>query len=348
VSPNGREAVTADSGTGEVIQWNLDTLEHVRTLHRSQRGQKSAKYSHDGREIVSVERGGVVHVWSRVDGVEQLTFAVKYPDGSPRFVWCADFTPDDQHILTTTHTKASYIVWSRVDGRRVAEKSVYDNPYTVQFAPDGKTFYSGLWSNKVIRGSIDTMLVDEFTEHVGPVLDVALSRDGCWLLSTSWDGSCRLWDTKTMEARWEYQGRGAVLNRAVSLGGGRFAASNSGGRILVFDPSYSDEFTRLQRGAHEALAVLTHKPDDATAILSLARWCALREAWGLARDFYLLAAEGGAEIASDELAMAHWMTGDLKQAGPRFEEALEQGLLDAQRGQLILESLASSMAAETR
>ena len=91
-------------------------------------------------------------------------------------------------------------------------------------------------------------------KHDGPVLTVAVSPDGRWILTASEDGTARLWDRVTGKPRGPALRHGAAVRRA--------AFSPDGGRILTASDDGTARFWAVETGRpwglslrHEAAVV---------------------------------------------------------------------------------------------
>jgi WD40 repeat protein len=73
------------------------------------------------------------------------------------------------------------------------------------------------------------------TGHTGPVLAVAFSRDGCWLLTGSADRTIRTWNVVTGQERALLRGHeGAVTALAFAPDGLQFASGSEDTTVLLW------------------------------------------------------------------------------------------------------------------
>ncbi|HMF14910.1 MAG TPA: hypothetical protein VKE94_21490, partial [Gemmataceae bacterium] len=113
-----------------------------------------------------------------------------------------------------------------------------------------------------------------FEGHSGPVTSVAVSRDGKQVLSTSDDGTARLWDING-RVRQTFQGHvGPVRCAALSSDGKNVLTGGSDATVRLWDSATGKEITRL--GEHADAIVAVAFTPDCTAAMSCTRAAVVR------------------------------------------------------------------------
>jgi len=349
VSPDSTEIVTASPSAGDVVQWDLFDLVPIRTLHSKAAVGDRPEYSASGDMLLTLDRDSVIQVWSRDDGA-RLSSITAGESSNGKGLWSATFSPDGLAIVGVAHGPPLLSVWSLESGELLRDSGpeLLGAGYTLQFTPDGQAFFLGEWSGHVRRGSLDSLETTSALVHSGPVLSIALSKDGLWLLTTGWDGECRLIDTTTMGWRWEFEAGGREFVDSTEGAGGVFLASDSEGPVFAFDPGYSDDYAEHQKKVQAAQTLLYSRPGDGAALEVIAEWCVFRKDWGLARKFFHMAQESDEQVDPVLLGMACWCSGHPEEAIGHFEAAQEGGWIEDLRAKLILRALRAELAEASR
>jgi WD40 repeat protein len=166
-TPSGKQAVT---GGGRILQgngpadaslvlWDLATGKEIRRFEGHTKDVRRVAVSRDGKRLLSGSFDGTMRLWDIASGKELERFP-----GPGHFVEAVAFTPDGKKAI------CSY-------GPRAAE-AVYEADASCSLR---------LWdltSGKELK---------QFRGHGGPVLSLALSADGRYLVSGSADNTMRLW-----------------------------------------------------------------------------------------------------------------------------------------------------------
>ena len=112
-----------------------------------------------------------------------------------------DQSPDGRHMASGSFDYSA-VVWSLPDYREVATLTGHNAALNVvRFSPDGEWLATGgddslvlLWSMAEIRSGGGAPAPVAIEAHQGKVVGLGFSRDSRLLVSSSWDGTARVWD----------------------------------------------------------------------------------------------------------------------------------------------------------
>jgi WD40 repeat protein len=164
------------------------------------------------------------------------------------------FAPDQKHILRGANSSifATNGVIQIVDLQYKVERTLAEAGGRVLFAPNGKTFATGPWGQRVKLWSWPQLsLLGELPE-AGVVLSMSFSPDGAKLATVSQLGRLSLWDvaTKRLVAWRDAHGANVIWSVAFSPDGKRIATSGTDQTVRTWDSETLDE-THVYRG-HES------------------------------------------------------------------------------------------------
>ncbi|KZP27506.1 hypothetical protein FIBSPDRAFT_928039 [Athelia psychrophila] len=156
----------------------------------------SAKFSPDGRRILSSSQDGSIRLWDAVSGAH-LTTLQGHADGVNE----ATFSPDGNLIASVSHDQTVRL-WDAVSGAHLKtlqrSPNNYSPPWSVAFSPDGQRILYGPEDNvfKLWDPSSGKVL-NLFRPAKGESSDMtcaAFSPDGIHIISGSNHGASQLWD----------------------------------------------------------------------------------------------------------------------------------------------------------
>jgi WD40 repeat protein/DNA-binding SARP family transcriptional activator len=216
-------------------------------------GMYGARFDPSGESIVYVEAGGRVAVRNLASG-EEATLG-----GTPKVVYSALFSPDGEHVAANDG-RGDVLIWRR--GRWSKPERVFrahrGDVNTLAYAPDGRIVTGGtdrtvrIWDPRggpplVLRG------------HEDEITTAVVSGDGTRVLTSSQDGSLRLWDAYSGAQLAVLQsGEGEIYDAAMSQDG-KIATLGKGEVVRVFTCDVCGSIDRVR-----ALA-LSRAPRSLTA-----------------------------------------------------------------------------------
>ena len=115
------------------------------------------------------------------------------------------------------------------------------------------------------------VLERKLTGHKDFVWSVAVSPDGKWAASGSWDKTAKIWDLETGECRATLEGRtGIVMSVAITPDGKQVLSGCGGGSIRILDVGSGRELARL--GGHTGNVWHVSVSRQRACILNKRRW----------------------------------------------------------------------------
>jgi WD40 repeat protein len=155
------------------------------------RGVESASFDATGTRIVYVAAKGRIVVRD-LDSGREMTLG-----GGPKILWGAEFSPDGEHVAALPET-GGVPVW-RLDHPARPERFIKGHRGRVNelaYGPDGRLVTGGadrtvqVWDPSGGRAVV-------MRGHEAEVTTVVFTADGSKVLSSSHDGTLRLWDAHT-------------------------------------------------------------------------------------------------------------------------------------------------------
>ena len=153
----------------------------------------SARYSPDGRRIVTASADRTARIWD-AETAMQLAVLPAHSGG----VVTAEFSPDGRRIVTASVDRTARI-WDAITGRPLAVLSGHDGEVLfAAFSPDGRRIVtaSGDKTARIWDAASGEQLA-VLTGHGEGLWSAAWSPDGRRIVTASDDRSARIWDADT-------------------------------------------------------------------------------------------------------------------------------------------------------
>jgi WD40 repeat protein len=197
-------------------------------------------FSPDGRGVAAGTDDGLVHLWDVVPKPElTLTSAAGYT--------CAALSRDCGTLALGTNDGAIKFRDASTGQERSSLAGHGAPVSSVAFSTDGKTLVSGSGAHEETGGTGDVKVwelatgreVATFDGHKGSITSVAISPNGQLVASGSFDGTAKLWDLATREARFTLTGQRVA---AVTFSpDGRTLATGGQGGVIFWDTASGEQ-----------------------------------------------------------------------------------------------------------
>jgi WD40 repeat protein len=261
-SPNGK-TLAFTGADGSVKLWSPEETELKKLVVQGE-WITNVTWSHNGF-LAASSRDGTVKLWNP-DRTSRRSIQV--PQGGVNGVNgvnAISFSPNGQ-ILATGEDNFSVQVWNVANGKPAASplKGHTDAVKSIAFNPaDDKVLASAGLDGKIILWDLSTRKSQVLEKHTDWVNSIQFSSDGKLLVSTSHDGTLKLWrvsDGELLETI-HNTSRAAFLSAVFNPVEQTVISGSATGRISVWSSVTTNLLTDC--GATPALAV-SFSPDDQT------------------------------------------------------------------------------------
>lgn len=177
----------------------------------------TARFSHDGKFIVTASEDHTAKLWDAYTG--QLLFTARHSDKVSDIA----FSNNDQLLLTVSEDSTACI-WDLSTRSLKHRLSGHAAPLVAgNFSPDGTKVITGareniaiLWdvaSGKIIR-QVTVFEYDAYIEGNGAVYAVSFDKSGERFLTGAFNGQCKLWNTQTGDTIRSFTASGSFIKVA--------------------------------------------------------------------------------------------------------------------------------------
>ncbi|KAF7347511.1 WD40 repeat-like protein [Mycena venus] len=305
-SPDG-SFVASGCGDGSIRIWEASSGSLLGELCKHTKEVRSVVFSADGRRLFSSSADATIRVWSLFDGslpalappssrkpsssssVHRQQQQMEDQEGHQTSVLSVAFSPDEQWLVSTSG-ELGVFVWDTKSGKCVTKLKAFAldlAPLSFHPDPSSPTFACGLNKHVYLWDSQTWKENSKLRGHTGRVNCVRFTHDGHTLLSSSEDGTIKLWDNtsknnthtlslpksperfdgfKKLASRWSrrrvYQVGELFVDSFSPFPNDTRIAMISGSEILLWDTDHSTPYRRELTLPHRELYELTCTPSD--------------------------------------------------------------------------------------
>lgn len=255
--PNGKEIIRTKSGQ-EVKAWDIATGNPQTKFSEHAKPVISLDLTKDGKTIVSGDSKGGVKIWSLDKG--QKLFDLK---GHNDPVFDIKFSPDETTI-TTTGWDATINVFDSKNGNLVNRIDLNNNSaYTFSYTPDGLYLVLARLDKTLELFEPDSKTrVKSFIGHTDVVSSVTFHpTQPNIMMSSSWDGTTRIWDIKTGLMVKKLNGIHAPVHAALFTSDGSQVITAGDDRIIRIWDWQSGKIIKQLEGHKAEISNLTLSAD---------------------------------------------------------------------------------------
>jgi WD40 repeat protein/serine/threonine protein kinase len=218
---------------------------------------RSARFSSDGRRIVTGSSDHTARIWDSVTGRE-----LRRLTGHAETVRSAVFSPDGASVLTASNDKTARI-WDAATGRQIEQFSGHaDRLRYAAYSPDGQ---------RVVTASVDKTVriwnvatgeqILQLSGHEDVVNSAEFSPDGERIVSASGDKTVRVWDAKNGRQKAIFTGHSDGVSTAeFSPDGQRVVSSSVDKTARIWDAATGRQL-QLLSGHTQLLISAAFSPD---------------------------------------------------------------------------------------
>jgi len=235
LSPDGKYLATA--GDDYTLRlWLTETGKQVRNFDEFSASIWAVRFAPDGKTLAAAGDGGL-SLWSTFGGsaLHQLD--------TENIYYTASFSPDGKYLLAGGASGLALFDTQTGELVKTIEKSVAGSYFASAISPDGR--YAVLGGGELLLLEFPSLnVVKTLAGHTGAVLSAAFSPDGARLLTSSEDGTARLWDLSSGETLRVISSLQALANSAAfSPDGQQIYVGGADNVVWKWDVDYQELIT---------------------------------------------------------------------------------------------------------
>ncbi len=235
VTPDGKYVISG-SGDKTLKVWNLETGQEKSTLTGHSNGVFAVAVTPDGKYVISGSIDKTLKVWNLETGQEKSTLT-----GHSDSVEAVAVTPDGKHVISGSSDN-TLKVWNLETGQEKSTLTGHsDSVSAVAVTPNGKYVISGSWDNTLkvwnletgkgifsfIKNLITRRQLFTLTGHSDSVSAVAVTPNGKYVISGSWDNTLKVWNLETGQEKFTLAGHSHRVDAVAVTPNGKYVISGS-------------------------------------------------------------------------------------------------------------------------
>ena len=234
-SPDGKR-IASGSEDKTIKVWDAATGAELMTLRGHADKVGPVSFSPDGSKIISGSVDNTVKVWDVSTGVE-----IRSLRGHGDWLWSVGFSPDGRHVISSGWDKTIKI-W---DWAMEHDRIHLGRSHSVAFSPDGKNIATTDWNVIRVWDAATSTEVMNLRGHHHVITSVVFDPDSKCIISSSWDGTIKVWDTATGSEQLTINCDQCVNYASISADGKRIVSACWDGTICIWDRNTGDELMTI-------------------------------------------------------------------------------------------------------
>jgi WD40 repeat protein/nucleoside phosphorylase len=230
-SPDGN-TLASGSLDASVVIWNATTGKLSRRLFGHVTKVIKIVFSENGTVLASTSSDGYIQLWSSSSWT--LLQAIRLEDFSSTLPCSIDFTSDCRFAVFGLQS-GGWGVWHSNTDSIELHNQMSISADNIRFTPSASAVVTAFDDHVMFWQPTRGIIIDRVGGHTDKITEVAFSRDGSRLATSSKDGSIRLWDVESMTLLNVLRGEGSgALSLAFSSEGTILASGFADGSICIW------------------------------------------------------------------------------------------------------------------
>jgi len=264
LSPDGKGILKGKSGTKAKL-WDISGGEPYVEYIAHEKAVFCYDYSKDGKYLVTGDGAGKAILWDVKTGKKLMDF-----DGHRDPLFDVKVSPDGGTLLTSSWDGA-IIVWDVKTGKKLTVLDLTNSSsFSTTYTPNGLYLVTGRLGKTLDLWEPDSKtIVRTFVGHTDAVSSISFSPvDKNLMLTSSWDGTIRIWDITTGLMVKKFKVFQGGINAAIYSPDGKYVISGGDDRLIrIWDVNSSKVVKTLE--GHQAEVSSLAISNDGKYLVSL-------------------------------------------------------------------------------
>jgi len=241
-SKKGKYAASASSDK-QIIVWNIDSGRRIRRFKGHNSSVNQVLFTPSGKHVLSASADQSIRLWNvRANNQEKLF------TGHTRSVLAIAIHPQGKSFVSSSKDKTIRL-WDLKSGKsQVIAKTQYP-VRNLKYTKNGKYIISSGWELLKLNAQTGKKVFNfggNKENHQGDIKALALSSDGKFLASGSYDNKIKLWNINTGKLKGEFTvPYGGILSLTFLAKNNRLLSAGGDGIIRLWDLKQKQESLRL-------------------------------------------------------------------------------------------------------
>lgn len=231
--------------------WDMRTNDILATFDGHSSFLHDAEFSPDGTILATASEDGTAKLWDVASGKEIALFA-----GHSGPVWQATFSADGDRLLTVSadRTCKMWDVRTRSEVFTIQGRKAQLSPNSAYIA-----VIDGI--RVLLFDALSGTAIGSLAGHTDEVQSIRFVSDGKQILTSSLDGTARIWDIVDRSPVWEVKQAGGLREALLSPDGKLVLSCSTDGAIRTWDAKTGEALVSLS-GHSDTITTVEFSPDS--------------------------------------------------------------------------------------